>query len=361
MTPDAPTTPPPRLEYGVNRRKSAFKRERLVSVLRIMVWVVPLTILIWIWAEREQVLYPNSPNVTNVPVTIRSDRMYVEPATPGRQTVNLKISGPQEAIDGVRESLSNGNNRGLVIDLGNSVAVGDGQPVNVVEHIQNMELFKKAGVTIEESQPGDLLVNVDQADRREVPVEVSPADQKKLTGPPVFSPPTVAVSGPKKLLDSAQLKVFAVLAGNSEMDVSGEHDFKSVPVQLPAGFERVRVAPAQVNARITVRSPNESFTIHDGIPIVISAPTSVTDSWKISILPDAAISDVTVTGPPEQIDLIRKGTFFVKAALDISNDDIARPEPKTLTYTLPEGVLPTEETKRRTVEFKAVKRPDGPG
>jgi hypothetical protein len=361
MTPDNATTSTPRIESGVNRRRSAVKREQLASVLRILVWVVPLTILIWIWAEREQVLYPNSPNVTNVPVTIRSDRMYVEPVTPGRQTVNLKISGPQEAIDGVREALNNSNARGLVIDLGNSVAVGDNQPVDVAQHIQNMELFKKAGVTIEESQPGDLMVNVDQADRREVPVAVSDADQKKLSGTPVFSPPTVTVSGPKKLLDSAQLKVYAVLTGNPEMEASGEHDLKSVTVQLPAGFERVRISPAQVAARIAVRSPNEAFTIHDGIPIFISAPTSVADGWKISIVPDASISDVTVTGPPEQIDLIRKGTFFVKAALEISNDDVARPEPKTLTYTLPEGVVPTEETKRRTVEFKAVKRPDAPG
>ena len=37
------------------RFTSGFTRENIISNLKTLAWVVPLTLLIWIWAEREQV------------------------------------------------------------------------------------------------------------------------------------------------------------------------------------------------------------------------------------------------------------------------------------------------------------------
>ena len=54
----APAARPNSLEYFIPSRRqiaSLFTRENLVNFARTMAWVVPLTILIWVYAEREQV------------------------------------------------------------------------------------------------------------------------------------------------------------------------------------------------------------------------------------------------------------------------------------------------------------------
>jgi hypothetical protein len=149
-----PTSPPtPKLEITSDRRWPRFNRARLAANLRILGWVVPLTILIWIWAEREQVLSPSSPNLINVPVVLTSDHQFVELSAGQPQSINLKISGPQEAIDRVRQAIFEQNvPHGVTLPIGDS-PVNERVPIHVVDLLQNQPLFKQNGVTVEESQP----------------------------------------------------------------------------------------------------------------------------------------------------------------------------------------------------------------
>src|ERR1700722_247047 len=47
-------------------------REKTVENLKTLAWVIPITLVVWIYAEREQVVIPNGPNVSNVSVEIVS-------------------------------------------------------------------------------------------------------------------------------------------------------------------------------------------------------------------------------------------------------------------------------------------------
>jgi hypothetical protein len=134
-----------------------------------------------------------------------------------------------------------------------------------------------------------------------------------------------------------------------------------VPLKIPGG-EKLRMNPSVVSVRLTTRSADETYTIKDGIPIFVDAPVSLTDACRVIVSNDASISNITVTGPKQAIGLIRDKAFFVKATLEVTNDDVSRSEngkatlTHPLTFTLPDGVTPTEESKRRTVDFTIQKR-----
>jgi hypothetical protein len=366
----APTsTPTPKLEITSDRRWPRFNRARVVANLRMMGWVVPLTILIWIWAEREQVLSPSSPNLINVPVVLTSDHQFVELSAGQPQSINLKISGPQEAIDRVRQAIFEQNvPHGVTLPIGDS-PVNERVPIHVVDLLQNQPLFKQNGVTVEESQPADLLIDVDTNETRTVPVEASPELAAHLDGPPVFTPANVQVTGPSSVFKSLtgegrQIHVQADVAYGGDIATPGEHTLQKLPLKIPGG-EKLRINPSIVSVRLTTRSADETYTIKDGIPISVNAPVSLTDAYRVIVSNDASISNITVTGPKQAIALIRDKTFFVKGTLDVTNEDVSHADGgKTtlsgpLTFTLPDGVTPTEESKRRTVDFTIQKRDNG--
>src|SRR3954466_12407629 len=79
-------------------------REQFTNFLKNLVWVAPLTLLIWVYAEREQ-------TVTLGPVTFPLEVRTTDPnklATlrkPQDKNVVVELSGPRARLDRVRELL----------------------------------------------------------------------------------------------------------------------------------------------------------------------------------------------------------------------------------------------------------------
>ena len=84
-------------------------REKAIDVAKTMVWVIPLTLIIWIYAEQEQVIATPA-NVSNVQLRINAgDGRYfavVGSADPTVTSVALKLTGPQEAVRRVSDELT---------------------------------------------------------------------------------------------------------------------------------------------------------------------------------------------------------------------------------------------------------------
>src|SRR3954464_8093920 len=75
------------------RFRSRLTRDNIISNLKTLAWVVPLTLLIWIWAEREQV--QPAKDVT-VPFELSSpDPNRVIRNKSGDSNLVLELSGPQ--------------------------------------------------------------------------------------------------------------------------------------------------------------------------------------------------------------------------------------------------------------------------
>src|SRR5688500_2431792 len=84
--------------------RDTFSREQLISSLKSLAWVAPLTVLIWIYAEREQLAelaaYPIS-----VQVKITDPRKVVTLLSPSDAQVLVELSGPRAGLDVVQDRI----------------------------------------------------------------------------------------------------------------------------------------------------------------------------------------------------------------------------------------------------------------
>src|SRR5213078_3233363 len=95
------------LQGNWNRFAARFTRENVISNLKTLAWVVPLTLLIWIYAEREQV-------ATTKDVAVPFDVVSVDPnvairvRSPADQNLILELQGPQARLQDVLSKLRGG-------------------------------------------------------------------------------------------------------------------------------------------------------------------------------------------------------------------------------------------------------------
>src|SRR5215213_10121517 len=101
-----PTAQPHRpntLEYFIPSRRqiaALFTRENLVNFARTMAWVVPLTILIWIYAEREQVATAPG-RVIPIDVKTSAPNRIVKLISPADKNIVADLAGPRAQLDDV--------------------------------------------------------------------------------------------------------------------------------------------------------------------------------------------------------------------------------------------------------------------
>ena len=90
------------------RFTSGFTRENIISNLKTLAWVVPLTLLIWIWAEREQVQPAKDVSVPFELVSSDPNRI-VSLKPPQDKNLVLELQGPQGRLQELLSRLRGGN------------------------------------------------------------------------------------------------------------------------------------------------------------------------------------------------------------------------------------------------------------
>src|SRR5688500_9862212 len=92
---------------GAVRRwaRGTFTRENLVSGAKTLAWVVPLTVLIWVYAEREQ-LIPEQSVPIPINVTSGDPSRVVTLLHPPDKMILADLEGPRSRIDAVRNEFS---------------------------------------------------------------------------------------------------------------------------------------------------------------------------------------------------------------------------------------------------------------
>src|SRR5438105_4666740 len=95
---------------------AGFSREKTISSLKTLAWVVPITLFIWIYAEREQVARTENP--VSVPFDLVSDSSRIVTLVRQDKNVMLKLEGPQARLQHVLDTLQAGTNpRGLELQI----------------------------------------------------------------------------------------------------------------------------------------------------------------------------------------------------------------------------------------------------
>jgi hypothetical protein len=349
--------------------RARLTRQSVTEWFKTMVWVVPLTIIIWIYAEREQV--PQLPypidhvsvqvisTAPDIFLEVSSDpaRFVYTPGTPVPQ-VSLKLTGPQEGLEKVRDELNSIPPEMLRIDVGNTLRPSlVPQRLNVVNSVRNYPIFRKNGVSVLDSSPAELLVLVD--DVQEVPVDVQlPRGLMNVdVAASTIDPRGTRLRGPARLLRG--VSVYSDLPKSVASLRPGLHTLNDVPLVLDPPDDRITfVPPRKVNVRLMVLAADETYTLPNAVPVYIEEPQTLQQSYDIKW--DPSLTDVKVIGSHERIEQLRQqeqasGGSTVRAVLELSTDDIGH-SPKAVTFTLPEGLRISPESAGRMVAFTLTPR-----
>ena len=333
--------------------------EQSLNFLKNLVWVIPLTLLIWIYAEREQtVTLPTEP--VSIDVRTNDNNRIVSLRLPQDPNIIVELSGPRARIDRVRDLLQPKPD-GAAIQIYVDPQIGVGvQQLLTINQINNLPVFKNNGITVKSAQPPYLSVDIDEYEKRVVPIRVPPDLAGLLSDQTRFVPDMVEIRAPKQAIEKAeannQLFVYPDLPKRDELKTrTGTITLENVPVywpdyapdgrQLSRRREHVSYTPRTVAAKLDIKQRDLEYVI-PSVPIFKETPNGFEINYTVVIEP-ATFSNVTVTGPAEQIEGIKKGTLKVKARLEISSLDLNKlgtPDRKPLQWDLPPGVSLTRET-----------------
>jgi YbbR domain-containing protein len=339
-------------------------REALLGGLKTFAWVAPLTLLIWIYAEREQ--ETPEPSVPIV-ITVKSN-------DPNRVVKNLRenvvtadLRGPRSKLDLVRSELAKNNeDQAVHIDVPNSFPPGV-QYIPIALQIQNDPLFVENGIKVDNVRPQTLTVSIDQLETRDVPVDARPSDAAMLSSRPVFTPAMVKIRGPQQVIETAMargdLKVYADLSAMNVLQQPGTHDnLINIPLVTPVQDENVSLSQTTVKGSIEVKAADAKGTINS-LPVWYGGNPQVMKEYDVIYTGSPVITNVNVVGPADKIaELTKPGSPALaeaRAWLIITRDDTVNAgtvQAKKLLYVLPKGVSVSPADEARTFEFKLVSK-----
>ncbi len=366
--PDAtpPTSPTPidetrtvrPLEYGSLSKRSVVV-DKVIDAIKTLAWVMPLTLLIWIYAERKQ-----SATRSNVsfPVEVRinsKDRMVVL-RDPPDHNLFATLTGPQanlqRVIDTIQAPLP-GDRAVLQINVNPKATSGD-LTLDPKDALRTNPIFAQNGVSVRDVIPGGIRVTVMDMEERIVPVR-APDGVKNLANPR-FVPAEVTVRAPRNVLkeaaDNNRLYVIADIGKVEALNQSGRHEVPSVAVTTGFPSEYATIEPKIVTASFEVNRPDAEITI-DSVPVWPAGSTPFLARYKVECK-TLSIPGVHIVGPQDQIDKLKSGLPVV-ALLYVTPDDLRNGEThrKLVRWDIPDGCKVTGDPELYTVTFSLVERP----
>lgn len=338
--PDAPSRKQSPVNYLARRAagewrrlRQGFTRQNAIAFLRTMAWVAPLTILIWVYAERAQ---DTKQNNLQMAIELKSS----DP----KRTVTLVKPYPDKFIvcdlEGQSANLEHFMNqlsptKPLIITIGTSTMQLGENLVSTKQKIMEDPSVKADGITVDKCEPDVLTFDVDLKDERTATIAAPPgiSGLKSVT----FDPATIKVSGPQKELEGMAVKgevtIYADIASLPDITAPGQHVVPNVSLRP---VDDLSFSRDKVNATLLVTDPDVTGTLSN-VSVFLTASAPVLE--KNTVNWDATYkADIQVIGPPDTIaQLERDKTAHLE--LMITTDDISNPRPMPLELRgLPEGV-----------------------
>jgi hypothetical protein len=335
--------------------RDTFSREQLISSFKSFLWVAPLTILIWVYAEREQ------PEKVDNQVIIFSmqasdPRILVTVLEPEERSLMAELRGSRVQVDAVKELLAPKSDQQPPVRINISTdkfPPGGGPYIESASVIAEDDIFRNNYVTVAKVSPAQLKFNVDRIVTVDVDVQAPPPDKTpNLSGIPVFEPRRVQVTGPERLVEKDKVTVTADFSKFAEMSSAKTHEV-NVPLTLSIANRNITVAPANVKATFTVQELKSEVRLNS-IPLnVMYTPGLETKYWADC---EKVIRNVTFFGPRDIIDKIKAGTVQPKVRIEVSSDDVTNPvgQPRKakVKFDLPPGVTVSRDDEEKEITFK---------
>lgn len=366
-TPRPPATGPaqPRiLDYGHHPMRRSFGwlgRDEIRNFLKAMAWVVPLTILIWVYAEREQTTQ-TAPWPIPVAVKTTDPKKQVTIVSPDRN-IMARLSGPRRLVEEVANTLTAGTPQRVEIFVpAGMLGVKPGTRISVpTVWVGNNPLFVSRGVTVSECLPVSLLVEVDDiVDSQPLTVTAEPGTAN-LDGLPTFTPATVMFHGPTKVLDAfprgpdGKALIYASFKDTAAFKTDGLITSAVLPLATPpnSAGEQYSLSAASVEAKFTLKALDQKGTILS-MPVFIQGPRSILDEYHIEV--QQTLANVEVSGPPSVINKLNTSDLvpIPKAILEIlpeDKDKAGTPLMRAPRFELPPDLKTTPDSAKIKIQF----------
>lgn len=345
-----------------------FSREKVSNALKTFAWVAPLTVLIWVWAEREQL--DDLPG-QSVPIEVRipGANKVGTILSPADRNVVVTVRGPRGRLDALRAELSQrAVDQRVILDLDPQLEPRSDYTFAAQPLLQRSDFFQRFGVTIKEVSPTQLTVSVSELVTIEAPVQNPPA-AANIGLESVYEPSVVRLTARMEDLEAyfrvADAKrdyfVYPDLSRLEMVSKPGNYELKNVPLlpSEPLRGKVISIEPKTVNTTLQVLEPNATWTM-PSMPVFLSHPADLLDRYDVDY--DPFLERVTLVGKREMIEMLAAGRLqgaAPKARLEVTPADAppaAQPREKTVQFDLPEGVSVSPADRAKKVRFTVRER-----
>lgn len=333
-------------------RRSIGSRHRAAEILKTLVVVVPLTLLIWIYAERSQL----KPGSAQVSVVLAPARQTLAPTEP--LGLSLDFEGPQNQLTQLKEELSKRTATGqLRVSLPEIYDAGD-NTIDTKLLLSNDPFFASYGVQIMKVTPPIVRVHLDPLKRKSLTV-VMPADVPATVQQVKFNPPTVVVTGPESKINEEYRNGTISIDDSGlkqAMATPGRHTEQSVPLVMPRDG-RSTVSTPRVDVEFEVTSDDKEVTVPT-VFIDVQQPLAQQGKWAVR-LGQQVLQNVRLRGPKAIVEKYERLDEPLTAVLRVKQDDIAAggATARQLVFLdLPAGVTVTSGPYSVSFTLEAISR-----
>lgn len=334
--------------------RRTFTREAIADFLKTLIWVAPLSVLIWVYADRNTTVISPQPQIIGFELT--SDPGRIVTITRGDRSVTATLEGSKKSMDLVKDQLPSYLVR---IQVPASLPLGR-QSLPLTQPIRSAALFQDYAVNVTNVSPAAIEIDIDEIIKKQIKVEV-PADTENLVEPTIFDPPNVTVTGPRKLLESQDIVAVADLSKSPEVDVPGRHEIV-VPIRCSLADDRLKLDRSNVKVSLEVKANEVRKQLRQSVAIKVAMFQINLDKFRV-VCDETIRGFITVTGPPEQINRLENPgspdpfQHFAVLSPDPSPDQVGKELEGKLQMILPPGVrvVPEDEGKL-TITYKVENR-----
>ncbi len=334
-------------------------RHQLVELLKTLVLVLPLTVLIWIYAERAQTTDESNLQVS-IDVGIASPTLFASLIEPVGSPILIDVKGSRAKIEDLKNQLQSR----IRLPLNPQLAPDSEQTLPTVALLNEYPAIRDSGVTVTSAVPSTIKVRIDSRDERRGVTLRLPDNLPISVASSSIEPATVTVTGPSRVLDRLfppmQKWSLSVDLSTSMDRISqpGTHKLDGVPISI-AREPGVRVQPERASSvRIEVSAREIEYEI-PSVPLEVLKPL-VSESSLVAKPSNNrnVVTNVRVRGPANLVQKLqsiegRPPEVTPYAVLRVTAADVGKGEVtrEVIIDGLPAGVTLTGNAP--SVEFSA--------
>jgi hypothetical protein len=319
--------------------------------IKTIILVTLVTAIIWVFAESESLRSLDVPGV-EMTVVAPPGSKYVVDLTPDQGVhgsgirADLKIEGPTAAVDAAERLLRNP----IILNPGMpGFAIEPGRHtvdlLAVLRDHPDLHLASR-GVSIKSVTPESVVATVEELVTRTVKIDVD-VPGAELDGPPEVKATDATITLPKsqesKVTDDSAVVARIDPAALARLNPGRKETItgvRLVPSAELAAIPRLKIEPLAVDVALTLRTKTAMVKV-PSVPVHVRIAPGELNKWDIEIPEqDRFLTDVTVTGPSDQIKQIQDKTVPLVATVSLSFEELERmiPSKDAVFCDLPTGL-----------------------